>query len=183
MIEYVPAVTEADLTGILDLQQRNLASSLSPEEMKSQGFLTVSHTPDILKKMQAIEPSLIAKDGQAVVGYALAMTPASKIDFPILEPLFDLFRKIEYKGRVISEYNYMIVGQTCIDKKYRGKGVLQKLYAAYKNRFQSSYDFAVTEIATKNLRSLHAHEKIGFQTVHQYTAPDGVGWTIVLLPW
>jgi GNAT superfamily N-acetyltransferase len=111
------------------------------------------------------------------------MTPASKQDFPILVPLFDLFDQIEYKGRKISSYHYLIVGQTCIDKSYRGKGILQKLYAAYKNRFQPKYDFAISEIATRNRRSLHAHEKIGFHTVHEYVAPDGVGWSIVLWPW
>jgi L-amino acid N-acyltransferase YncA len=111
------------------------------------------------------------------------MTTATKVDFPILIPLFDLFEKIEYKGKPISSYNYMIVGQTCIDKMYRGKGVLQKLYAAYMDRFRSSYNFAITEIATKNLRSRHAHEKIGFQTIHEYAASDGIGWSIVLLEW
>jgi GNAT superfamily N-acetyltransferase len=183
MVQYVQVTTEDELTGILQLQQRNLAPNLTDAEKKSQGFLTVSHTLDILKKMHAIEPSIIAKDDNAVIGYVLAMTHASKVEFPILEPLFELFGKIEYKGRMISSYNYMVVGQTCIDKNYRGKGVFQKLYAAYKNRFQSTYDFAITEIATKNLRSLHAHEKIGFQTVHEYFAPDGVGWSIVLFQW
>lgn len=183
MVQYVQVTTEAELMGILHLQQRNLAPNLTEAEKKSQGFLTVSHTLDILKKMHAIEPSIIAKDGELVIGYALAMTPATKTDFPILIPLFDLFDRIEYKGKPISTYNYMIVGQTCIDKTYRGKGVLQKLYAAYINRFRSNYNFAITEIATKNLRSRHAHEKIGFQTIHEYSAADGIGWSVVLLEW
>ena len=183
MVQIVPVTTEEELIGILQLQQRNLAPNLTAEEMKSQGFLTVSHTLDILKKMHAIEPSLIAKDSQAVIAYALAMTPATKIDFPILEPLFDLFSMIDYKGKKITDYNYMVVGQTCIDKNYRGKGILQKMYAAYITRFKSKYDFAITEIATKNARSRHAHEKIGFVTVHEYVAPDGIGWRVVVLPW
>ena len=183
MVQYVTVSTEEELKGILDLQQRNLAPNLTAEEMKSQGYLTVSHTLDILKKMHALEPSLVVKDGQAVVAYALAMTPALKVEFPILDPLFDLFIKIDYKGKKITDYNYMVIGQTCIDKNYRGKGILQKLYATYINRFKSKYDIAITEIATKNSRSRHAHEKIGFVTVHEYVAPDGIGWCIVLLPW
>lgn len=183
MVQYVQVTSDDELTGILQLQERNLAPNLTEAEKKSQGFLTVSHTIDILKKMHAIEPSLIAKDGEAVVAYALAMTTATKADFPILKPLFDLFGKIEYRGNKVSSYNYMVVGQTCIDKAYRGKGVLPKLYAAFINLFRHKYDFAITEIATKNLRSLHAHEKIGFRTVHEYVAPDGIGWTIVLLQW
>src|SRR6187551_3570415 len=112
MVQYLPVTTEEELIGILDLQQRNLAPNLTEEEKKSQGFLTVSHTLDVLKKMHAVEPSLIVKDGPTVVAYALAMTTASRADFPILDPLFDLFSKIEYKGKKITDYNYMIAGQT-----------------------------------------------------------------------
>lgn len=183
MIEYSIVQTEEELEGISQLLQDNLGSKLSVEEKSTEGFLTVVYTLDDLKRMHATEASIIAKDKGKVIAYVLAMTASFKTGFPILEPLFDLFGKIEYKGKMISEYNYMVVGQTCIDKKYRGKGIFQKLYSAYINRFHLKYDFAITEIATKNLRSRRAHEKIGFQTVHEYVAPDGVGWTIVLLQW
>jgi GNAT superfamily N-acetyltransferase len=183
MIEYSIVKTEEELQGISQLLQDNLGSNLSAEEKSKEGFLTVVYTLDDLKRMHATEPGIIAKDQDKVIAYVLAMTVSFKTGFPILEPLFELFGKIEYKGKMISDYNYMVVGQTCIDKKYRGKGVLQKMYAAFVNRFRLKYDFAITEIATKNLRSRHAHEKIGFQTVHEYFAPDGVGWSIVLLQW
>jgi hypothetical protein len=45
------------------------------------------------------------------------------------------------------------------------------------------YTFAVTEIASSNLRSLSAHRRVGFQTIHEYKAPDGENWCIVLLEW
>ena len=48
MIQYVPTTTDAELLGILQLQQRNLGINLSPEERKSQGYVTVAHTLDIL---------------------------------------------------------------------------------------------------------------------------------------
>lgn len=183
MIEYSIVKIEEELQGISQLLQNNLGSKLSAEEKSKEGFLTVVYTLDDLKRMHADEPGIIATDQGKVIAYVLAMTVGFKTGFPILEPLFDLFGKIEYKGKMISDYNYMVVGQTCIDKNYRGKGILQKLYATYINRFRLKYDFAITEIATKNLRSRHAHEKIGFQTVHEYIAQDGVGWSIVLLQW
>jgi hypothetical protein len=61
MVQYVPVTKEEELKAILDLQQRNLAPNLTADEMKSQGFLTVSHTLEILRKMQTIEPNIMLK--------------------------------------------------------------------------------------------------------------------------
>ena len=58
---------------ILDLQEKNLAVSLSAETMASQGYVTVRHDPAVLQRMNEAAPAVIAKDGgksgsQAVVG-------------------------------------------------------------------------------------------------------------------
>ena len=71
---YTTAQTEMDLLGIIELQKNNIAPHLTPEEMKSQGFLTVVHTLEDLKKMNDIEKHIICKDGEKVVAYTLAMT-------------------------------------------------------------------------------------------------------------
>jgi RimJ/RimL family protein N-acetyltransferase len=77
----------------------------------------------------------------------------------------------------------MVVGQVCIDKEYRGKGLLDNCYTAYKEHFIHQYDFAVTEIASNNLRSLAAHTRIGFKEIHRYISPDQTEWCIVLWDW
>lgn len=183
MIHYVPVKTEAERMGILKLQQRNLAINLTPEEMKSQGFVTVSHSSEDLLKMHRIEPSIIAKENNEVIGYALAMTSASRDDIPILLPMFDMFEKTGYKGHPISSYRYIVIGQVCIDKKYRGRGVLDEMYKQYAFTFKDRYDFAITEIASKNPRSLNAHYRLGYKPVHTYVAPDGEEWVIVIWDW
>jgi RimJ/RimL family protein N-acetyltransferase len=56
------------------------------------------------------------------------------------------------------------------------------LYDKHKEAYGNQYDFIVTEIATRNTRSIRAHEKIGFKTIHQFTdATDD--WDIVLWDW
>jgi hypothetical protein len=183
MIVYTTSQDDKDLTGILDLQRRNLARNLDQSEIKSQGFVTVLHRLSDLQKMNAIEPHIIARDNDAVVAYLLAMTEKSKMDIPVLIPMFDLFESIQYKNKSLSQYHYMVVGQVCVDKKYRGQGVLDKCYDLYINTFKQRYDFAITEIATSNQRSLNAHKRIGFKTIHEYVAPDGESWAIVVLEW
>lgn len=183
MITYTHANTVQELQGIIDLQLANLPVTISKEEALEQGFVTVQHTLDILQKMNAIEPHYIALDGTKVVGYVLAMTKASKNDIPILEPMFDLFNQIPYKGQTIADFKYMVVGQVCVSKDYRGKGIFDQLYAEYRNKFAAKYDFAVTEIAVKNLRSMTAHQRVGFQEIHRYIAPDLVEWSVVIWDW
>jgi predicted GNAT superfamily acetyltransferase len=183
MIVYTTSQNDNDLAGILNLQRNNLAGNLQQEEVQSQGFVTVMHRMEDLQKMNAIEQHIIAKDKDTVVAYLLAMTEDSKHDIPILVPMFEIFETIQYKNKTLSEYNYMVVGQVCVDKKYRGQGVLDRCYDLYIKTFRRRYDFAVTEIAISNKRSLNAHKRIGFETIHEYVAPNGEKWAIVVLEW
>ena len=41
--------------------------------------------------MNNIEKHVVAKDGEKVIGYVLAMTEESKFDIPMLLPMFDFF--------------------------------------------------------------------------------------------
>jgi hypothetical protein len=177
-LNYTTAKSEKDLNGILELQKKNLSTILTNDEKESQGFVTVNHSLNDLKKMNDIEQHVICKDHDKVVAYALAMTAMSKNDIPVLIPMFDLFDSLTYKGRPISTYNYIVVGQVCVDKQYRGQGVFDSNYVTYKNQFKDKYDFAITEIAVNNTRSINAHKRIGFSEIHR-----DAEWSIVIWPW
>ncbi len=183
MIIYAPSNGEKDLLEILELQKINLPANLTGEEIQSQGFVTVSHNLEILKKMHEIEQSIVAKENDKVIAYLLAMTEKSKSDIPILIPMFETFEKISYKGKPVSSYNYIVVGQVCVAKPYRGKAILDGSYAAYRERFRDKYDFAITEIVAKNMRSINAHRRIGFDEVYRYPAPENEEWSVMLWDW
>jgi predicted GNAT superfamily acetyltransferase len=182
MIEYTSSNTENDLKGILELQRANLRDDLTEDEIESQGFVTVVHSYNDLKKLNDIERHIIAKDNDKVVAYLLAMTRQSRSDIPVLIPMFKMFAEKIYGDKPISNYNYMVVGQVCVAKDYRGRGVLDKCYDVYKNYFASRYHFAITEIDSRNLRSINAHNRIGFKEVGRYVA-DNTEWRIVLWDW
>jgi GNAT superfamily N-acetyltransferase len=183
MIVFTTAHGRSDLEGILALQKSNLARNLSAEEIQHQGFVTVDHSYDQLKKLNDNERHVIAKEGDRVVGYVLAMTSQSKFDIPIIIPMFEAFDGIVYRGRKVTQYNYIVVGQVCIDKEYRGRGIFDECYSAYKTHYSGKYDFAITEIARTNQRSLNAHKRIGFKEVHSYFSQDNSEWIIVLWDW
>lgn len=182
-LRFTVAKNDADITGIKELQQRNLQQSLSSEETADQGFVTVEHSPDDLRKLNSIEKHIICKDGEEVVAYLLAMTVKSKDDVPVLIPMFETFEELQYKGKSISAYDYIVVGQVCVDKNYRGRGILDQCYTAYKNSYCTKYDFAITEIATRNMRSIRAHCRVGFTVIHTYVSPQGEEWAIVVWDW
>ena len=183
MINYTTLTTKEQLEGILLLQKENLANGLTKEELQTQGFVTVKHSYAQLQKLNDIEKHIIAIDDEKVIGYVLAMTQQSKFELPILIPMFKIFSAILYKHKIITDHNFIVVGQVCISINYRGKGVFYKCYEEYKNYYKTKYDFAITEIASTNVRSLSAHKKIGFEVIHTYESPDKTIWIIVLWDW
>lgn len=183
MLEFTTAKTDKELRQILDLQQQNLSKNLSLEETLEQGFLTVEHDFEILKKMNDLENATIAKENDQVVGFLLAMTKDLRQDIPILIPMFDVFDNLDFEDRKIQDYNYIVVGQACIGASYRGKGVFDQCYAAYKRHLCEKYDFTITEISKRNTRSLRAHTRVGFKVIHDFVAPDGEAWDIVVWDW
>ncbi|TVZ28519.1 hypothetical protein JM83_3651 [Gillisia sp. Hel_I_86] len=182
-IIYKSCTLEKELVNILELQNENHYSSLSAGEIVSQGFLTCTHSLELLRNLNDVAPHIIATSNNKVIAYLLTMTATAERDLPFLKPMFNEFRKIAYKDKTISGYNYLIVGQVCIAKGFRGQGILEENYHLYKTLYRDKFDFAITEIATRNERSLKAHKRIGFKEIHRYFSPEGEEWSIVILDW
>ena len=182
-IIYKSCISKKELIGILNLQKNNHFSAITREQSETEGFLTCIHNVDLLEKWNESTPHIIAIKDDTILGYLLAMTSEASEDMPILRSMFQMFHEVEYQGKSISSYNYVVVGQVCIAKEYRGQGLLYKLYQLYLECYKNKFDFAITEIAVRNKRSLHAHLNNGFQEIFQYRSPDGEEWHIVILDW
>lgn len=185
MHDYVSigASTSAqDQAGILALQCRNLAWHLTLEQRTRDGFLLVEHAPDVLARMAEAAPQIVAKVGDDVVAYALTMLTTFRDWVPALVPMFDTFEKLTYEGRQLADWRYYVIGQICVAEAYRGQGLVSRLYQHHRETFASDFDLCVTEIAADNLRSMRAHEKIGFRVLHTFTDAT-TRWNIVVWPW
>lgn len=176
--------SDKDVYQILSLQKENLKTNLSEEQIKSQGFVTVQHTFETLKKMNDAEPSVIAKSKNEVVGYCLVMLESFGNQIPELIPMFDIFKTITYQNKPLSNFNYFVMGQICISEKFRGVGLFSDMYQKLRTGFSSKYDFVVTEVATRNTRSLRAHEKVGFKKLHSYFDHEtNELWEVIIWDW
>src|SRR5437764_13314579 len=123
MIEARPVGADGELGEILELQSRNLARSLDEREIAENGFVTVEHTLDVIRRMHALAPSIIAKDGSELAGYALVMPLECRSFVPVLEPMF---RRVA--GLDVFRRRFYVMGQICVAKPYRGRGVVDLLY-------------------------------------------------------
>lgn len=171
-----------ELEQILQLQQQNLPHKISEQELKSQGFVTFEHNLSTLQQFHALAPSVIVKDGDKVVGYALTVINEARQIFPPMESMFSMLETVQWKNKSFREYHYYEMGQVCVDKAYRGKGVFDMLYQQHKKSYSHRYQLLVTLIATKNHRSIRAHEKVGFETaIIQRDELDE--WALVVWDW
>ena len=182
-LHYKRVSEDSELEEILKLQKRNLPEALTSKEMNSQGFVSLKYTFENLKNLNLEEAAIICKSDSGVVAYILAIGKGSEISMPSLESLKAKLSKSLYKDKPISAYNYVLIGQVCVDKNYRQQGVFKSCYELYKHTFQNKYEFAVTFISDKNHRSLHAHKKLGFQFINKYKSNDNEVWNIALLSW
>jgi ribosomal protein S18 acetylase RimI-like enzyme len=182
MIHPALASSEYDLKQILELQQQNLQRHISNEELLTQGFVTLQHDLATLTKMHELAPSVVVKDNDKVMGYALTMLKECRQLIPDLEPMFVVLDSTKWQGKSLADYNYYVMGQVCITKAFRGQGIFDQLYAHHKKIYQPRFDLLVTEIATRNHRSIRAHERIGFKTirVHRDELDE---WAIVAWDW
>jgi ribosomal protein S18 acetylase RimI-like enzyme len=176
------AETNKDLEQILNLQASNLIQNISVEERDANGFLTVKHNIDLLTKMNNSAPQIIAKENGNVVGFALVMFEEFSEMVPVLAPMFDMFKKLSYKGKPLDTYSYYVMGQICIAEAFRGRGIFQKLYLKHKEIYSDKFDICLTEVSVRNKRSMRAHESLGFRTIHTFTDKTD-DWNILLWDW
>jgi GNAT superfamily N-acetyltransferase len=175
------ASTDAHFAQILELQRLNHAGGLSPEVQAQDGFVYAEHTVPLLRRMAAELPQAVALADDAVVGYCLALPLSLRAELPSLAPMFDQFARCVYRGRPLTAVPFFVGGQVCVDRAYRGRGLIGRLYDHVRRLAPPEYELCVTEIAVRNQVSLRAHERLGFEPIATYS--DGrEDWVIVGWP-
>ena len=175
-ISYSRSVNDQELLKVLEIQRKNVKSVLSGEETRSDGFVTVIHDLELLRKMHRHCPHILAKNGNEVLGYALAMVPELRHDIPLLAPLF------KEMDALLPGSNYLVMGQICIDKPFRGKGLFSGMYNFYREQLKEDYECLVTEVSGENQRSLQAHLHVGFEILHM-RVEHGTTWYMLIWNW
>lgn len=178
-VTFAVATTDQHFEQILLLQKQNHYSCISEDQQEQEGFVFAAHSMELLKVMAASVPQVIALYQGKVIGYNLAMTNSMERVLPSLGPMFQEFKNWNYEGKPLMDYQFIIGGQVCVDKNFRGMGLIRSLYHKTKEMAGDNYQCCVTEISTRNLNSLKAHQRMGFEILGTYN--DGVeNWNLVI---
>jgi ribosomal protein S18 acetylase RimI-like enzyme len=176
------AETDEELNQILVLQTQNHFQDLSVHERNANGFVTVKHNLPLLKKMNDHAGQIIAVANGNLVGYALVMLKEFNSWIPVLTPMFEMFEKLSFDRKPLSNYAYYVMGQICIAESFRGQGIFERLYQKHKEVYSAKFELCLTEVSVRNARSMKAHEKIGFKTIHSFEDKTDT-WNILLWDW
>ena len=184
MYTITTAQSDADLHAILALQKKNLRQNISPEQAASQGFLTAEYSFEYLHLMHQHSAHIVAKKEDTIVGYCLALVPELLKDQPVFESYLAAYETLSWHEKPLSEYAAVLVGQLCVAEEARGQGLVEALYHGFKKEHQNSFDFLLSDVSSKNPRSMRAHQRVGFTPIHTFEdAFTQESWTILIWDW
>lgn len=177
-----PVDDAGQLVGIRELQAANLRRNVAPEDAAREGFVTAEYTLEFLRAMHDVAPSIVATADGAVVGYALVADRAVGMGHPLLADLFAAIDRCSWAGVPLAGQPYVVCGQLCVAKTHRGLGLVDRMYARFRDEYAARFAYLLTDVASDNPRSLRVHRRVGFEVVAT-TAYGGVDWHVVLWDW
>jgi predicted GNAT superfamily acetyltransferase len=75
----------------------------------------------------------------------------------VIAKMLDTYDLVKFDGKPLSSYSSYIYGPVCIDRTYRGRGLLRGLYEAQKQDLAGKFDVGVAFVSRSNCHSLNAH--------------------------
>ena len=145
-----------DVPAILAVQAANFVGNLNDAE-RQDGFLSVEFTCEQLEEMADNVGIVVASDGARLAGYLCASSCEFNRPFPRLAAMMQQLDGIDYGGRPLASARLFIYGPVCIDRPYRGCGLLRGLYTTLKSEVARRYNVGVAFVAYDNPHSLRAH--------------------------
>lgn len=167
-----------DLPSLLELQEANLLGNL-PKEQHKDGFLSARFTSEQFAQMNREAAIVVAEDDGRSVGYACSAGVDFSRQFPILAAMIATFGQLTYLGTTLIDARVCIYGPVCVDRAWRGRGVLRGLIARMKEELAGQFDVAAAFISKTNTRSLAAHvDGLGMSVIGDYAFGAGRHWII-----
>jgi hypothetical protein len=173
----------ADFRQIFDLQNKNLASVLTPEE-RSDGFLSVAFSVENFQEMDRELGVIVGVNGERVCSYVCLTSIEYAKRTPLLATMIECFSNVTYCNKTLSEYNSCVIGPGCISKEYRGTGATLGLISSAKKLVANTApgtELLASFISVENQRSVHGSQKVGNIIVGEFKFKEK-GYFITVFP-
>jgi hypothetical protein len=170
--------TDEDLPPILALQEANLLANLDAQQRK-QGFLSARFSAEQFARIARDVALIIAADGRQLAGYMCASSVAFNREVPLLAAMIETFPRTAFLGQPLASQRCLIYGPVCVDRAYRGRGVLRGMYETLRREIAGEYDAGVLFISRDSERSLAVHaEGLGMHLVGDFSFRERAYWIL-----
>ena len=158
----------SDIDSILKLQAKNLVTNLNDDE-KKDGFVTTPFTADQLESLITLEGVTVGVDQDEVVAYVMTASWHYWVAWPMFEYMASFLETLTYKDQTLNLDNSYQYGPICIDPRYRGSGLFEKVFEFAREHMAKRYAILVTFINKINTRSYEAHvRKLGLEVITEF---------------
>lgn len=158
-----------DIKEILSLQESNLYANLTEEE-RERGFVTTPFTVAQIEEIILQNGIFVAKNSEdKIIAYAFAGNWEYFKQWEIFNVMISRFPNLSFQNNAISTQNSFQYGPVCIDKDYRGKGVLNMIFEEMRIEFLKKFPISITFINKINAISERAHtKKLGWEIIDEF---------------
>lgn len=164
----IKTATEEDIPGIVALHKANLVVNLTEVE-KQGGFVTTALTVAQIQTVIHQHGLFIAKNEDAIIGFIFAADWEFFTQWPIFEYMIQLFPSLSFKNFEVTTTNSFQYGPICIDKNYRGQGIITELFEYMRIQMKEKYPLSLTFINKANIPSYKAHtEKLTWEVIDEF---------------
>jgi hypothetical protein len=94
--------------------------------------------------------TMVAVVEKEVAGFLCASRREFNTGSPAIAKMLDSYDLLRFKGKPLSSYKSYIYGPVCIDRDYRGKGLLRGLYEARRKDLAAQFDVGVAFVSREN---------------------------------
>lgn len=153
-----------DTDSVLRLHARYQIDTIH-EDDKKDGFVTSSFSKDQLEQLISQENGLfVAVEQSEVVAYVMAGSWAFWSPWPVQAVMIEKISAYACNGEQLSVENSYQYGPVCVDKSFRGSGLLKQIFDFALDQMSTRYRYLVTFVNNVNPRSLAAHtRKLGLE--------------------
>mgnify|MGYP000848129214 FL=1 len=148
-----------DIEKVLELHSKYQIDSIKQED-KKDGFITTAFTKEQMVDLITLEQGLfIAIENEKIVAYVMSASWKFWSRWPMFAFMMEDLPNLEYLGQKLTVQNSYQYGPVCVDKEYRGSGVLEKIFDFARENMAKRFPILVTFINKINSRSYEAHTK------------------------
>src|SRR4030095_7072660 len=90
---------------------------------------------------------LVARDAEHVAGYLCASGIEFNRQFPMLAAMIERYGEVSFQGRALSNQTTFVYGPACVDRAYRGQGVLRGMFRKLLREIPGRFDAGVAFVA------------------------------------